>query len=98
MSFEVKKTTFLMNSQNINQHNQSTVETNGNLEHVLQADECNKTHAHDGCGCGKDNVYLLDVVCPRQHNRGHIELVSEPSRTVRRPPKIKNTVYQYICQ
>ena len=27
-------------------------------------------------------VYLLDVLCPRQHNRGHIEPVNEPIRTV----------------
>ena len=39
-----------MNSQYINHNNQSTVD----LKHVLQAEERNKTHAHDGCGCGKD--------------------------------------------
>ena len=24
------------------------------MKHVLQAEEQNKTHAHDLCGCGKD--------------------------------------------
>ena len=39
-----------MNYQYINQHNQSTVVCNGNLKHVRQAEERNKTHAHNGCG------------------------------------------------
>ena len=26
-------------------------------------------------------VYLVDVLCPRQHNKGNIELVNEPTRT-----------------
>ena len=27
-------------------------------------------------------IYLLDVLCPRQHNRGPIEPVKEPTQTV----------------
>ena len=30
----------------------------------------------------KNCVYLLDVLCPRQHNKGHIEPVSKPTRNV----------------
>ena len=36
-------------------------------------------------------VYLLDILCPRQHNKGHIEPINEPTQT-------KSTVYQYIRQ
>ena len=27
-------------------------------------------------------VYLVDVLCPRQHNKGYIEPVNEPTCTV----------------
>ena len=29
----------------------------------------------------KISVFLFDVLCPRQHNKGHIEPVNELSRT-----------------
>ena len=44
-----------MNYPSINQHNEKYCrDCNGNLKHVCQAEEKNKTHAHIGCGCGKD--------------------------------------------
>ena len=55
-----EKKTFSMNYQYINQHNQSTVQTATAIsnmfvnQNVRQSEERNKTHAHNGCGCGKD--------------------------------------------
>ena len=49
-----------MNSQYINQHNQSTVETVTAISNMLfkqkseKKKKKKKKHAHDVCGCGKD--------------------------------------------
>ena len=83
MTFEVKKT-FLMNSQYINHNNQSTVETVTAFSNMFfkQKNEKKKKHIHTmGVVVVKICVYLLDVLCPRQHNKGHIEPANEPTRT-----------------
>ena len=100
MSFEVKKKTFLMNSQYINQHNQSTVETLMAISNMFFKQKSEIKHMHTmGVVVVKICVYLPDVLGPRQHNRGHIERsMSLPELFLGRgrPPKIKSTVYQYI--
>ena len=72
-----------MNSQYINQHNQSTVETVTAISNMFfkQNREIKHMHTMDVVKV-KICVYLLDVLWRRQHNRGHIEPVSEPTRTV----------------
>ena len=72
-----------MNSQYINQHNQSTVETVTAISNMFfkQKSEIKYMHTMDVVVI-KICVYLLDVLWPRQHNRGHIEPVNEPTRTV----------------
>ena len=85
MSFEVKKktTTFLMNSQYINHNNQSTVETVIAISNMFFKQTSEIKHMHTiGVVVVKSFVYLLDVLCPRQHNKSHIEPVDEPARTV----------------
>ena len=87
-----------MNSQYINQHNQSTVETVTAISNMFFKQKNEIKHIHTmGAVVVKICVYLLEVFCPKQHNRGHIELVNEPLElSGRRPPKIKSTIYQYI--
>ena len=82
-----------MNSQYIKQHNQRTVATVTEISNMFfkQTTEIKQMHTM-GVVVVKIYVYLLDVLCPRQHNKSHIEPVSEPTRTVRRP-KIKSTIY-----
>ena len=71
-----------MNSQYINQHNQSTVETVTAISNMFFKQKSEIKHMHtNGVVVVKICVYLLDVLCPRQHNRGHIEPVNEPNRT-----------------
>ena len=83
MSFEVKKKTFLMNSQYINHNNQSTVETVIAISNIFFKQTSEIQHMHTiGVFVVKICIYLLDVLCPRQHNKGHIEPVNEPTRTV----------------
>ena len=82
MSFEVKKT-FLINFQYINQHNQSTVDTVTAISNMFFKQKSEIKHMYTmGVVVVKICVYLLDVLCPRQHNRGHIEPVNEPTRSV----------------
>ena len=72
-----------MNSQYINQHNQITVETVTAISNMFFKQKSEIKHIYMmGVVPVKICVYLLDVLCPRQHNRGHIEPVSEPTRTV----------------
>ena len=78
-----KEKTFLMNSQYINQHNQSTVETVTAISNMFFKQKSEIKHMYTmGVAVVKICVYLLDVLCPRQHNRGHIESVSEPNQTL----------------
>ena len=71
-----------MNSQYINQYNQSTVETVTAISNMFFKQKSEIKHMHtNGVVVVKICVYLLDVLCPRQHNRGHIEPVNEPNRT-----------------
>ena len=67
MSFEVKKKkkkkTFLMNSQYINQHNQSTVETITAVSNMFFKQKSEIKHMHTlGVAVIKICVYLLDVL------------------------------------
>ena len=72
-----------MNSQYITQHNQSTVETVIAISNMFFKQTSDIKHMHTiGVVVVKICVYLLDVLCPRQHNKGHIEPVNEPTRTV----------------
>ena len=83
MSFKVKKKLFSFNSQYINQHNQSTVETVTAISNTFFKQKSEIKHMHTmGVVMVKICVYLLGVFCPRQHNKGHIEPVNEPTRTV----------------
>ena len=78
MSFEEK--IFLMNSQFFNQHNQSTVETVTAISNMFFKQKSDIQHMYTmGVAVVKICVYLLDILCPRQHNRGHIEPVNEPA-------------------
>ena len=71
-----------MNSQYINQHNQSTIEPVTAISNMFFKQKSEIKHMHkNGVVVVKICVYLLDVLYPRQHNRGHIEPVSEPTRT-----------------
>ena len=74
-----------MNSQYINQHNQSTVETVTAISNMFfkqkQKSEIKHMHTIDVVVV-KNCVYFLDVLTPGQHNRGHIEPVNKPTRTV----------------
>ena len=79
MSFEVKKKTFLMNSQYINQHKQSTVETVTATSNMFFKQKSEIKHMHTmGVVLVKICVYLLDILWPRQHDRGHTEPFNEP--------------------
>ena len=63
MSFEVKKKTFLMHSQYINQHNQSTVETVTAISNMFFKQMSEIKHMHTmGVVKVKICVYLLDVL------------------------------------
>ena len=64
------------------------------MTHVLQAEEQNKTHAHDLCSCGKDLCVCLRYYAPDNT----IKVISSPSVSLlalfldrRRPPKTKST-------
>ena len=68
-----------MNSQYINHHNQSTLETVITISNMFFKQKSEIKHMHTmGLVVVKFCVYLLDVLCPRQHNKGHIEPVNEP--------------------
>ena len=72
-----------MNSQYINHNNQSTVKTVTAISNMFFKQKSEIKHMHTmGVVVVKNCVYLLDVLCPRQHNKGHIEQVNEPIRTV----------------
>ena len=63
MSFEVKKKTFLTNSQYINQHNQSTVETVMAISNMFFKPKSEINHMHTmGVVVVKICVYLPDVL------------------------------------
>ena len=75
----------------VNKHNHC----NGDLKHVLKAEEQNKTHAHDCSGCGKDFVCLLEVIFAPDNT---IKVMSSRSLNIfalflgrRRPPRTKST-------
>ena len=74
-----------MNYQYINQYKQSTVETATAISNMFVKQKSEIKHMQTMvvvvvkiCFC------LLGVLWPRQHNKGHIEPVSEPTRTVLR--------------
>ena len=72
-----------MNSRYINHNNQSTAETVIAISNMFFKQTSEIKHMHIiGVVVVKICVYLLDVLCPRQHNKGHIEQVNEPTRTV----------------
>ena len=73
-----------MNSQYINQHNQSTVETVTAISNMFFKQKREIKHMYTMGVVVKKicALFLLDVLWPRQHNRGHIEPVNEPTRTV----------------
>ena len=63
MSFEVKKKTFLMNSQYVNQHNQSTIETVTAISNMFFKQKSEIKHMHTmGVVVVKICVYLLDIL------------------------------------
>ena len=63
MSFEVKKKTFLMNSQYINHNNQSTVETVIAISNMFFKQKSKINYMHTmGVAVVKICVYLLDVL------------------------------------
>ena len=71
-----------MNSQYINHNNQSTIETVTAISNMFFKQKSEIKHIHTmGVVVVKICIYLLDVLCPRQHNKGHIELAKEPTRT-----------------
>ena len=79
MSFEAKKKkTFLTDSQYINHNNQSVVRPVIAISKMFfkQKNEIKHMHTMDVVVV-KVCVYLLHVLCPRQHNKGQIEPVSE---------------------
>ena len=69
MSFKMIKKTFLMNSQYINQQNQSIVETVTAISNMFfkQKSEIKHMHTMDVVVV-KICDYLLDVLCLRQHS------------------------------
>ena len=72
-----------MNSQYINHNNQSTVETVIAILNMFFKQTSKIKHMHTiGVVVVMICVYLLDVLCPRQHNECHIKPVNEPTRTV----------------
>ena len=86
MSFEMQKNV-LMNSQYINQHNQSTVETITAISNMFFKQKSEIKHMHTmGVVVVKGLLFYLfifffDELCPRRHNKGHISPVSESIRT-----------------
>ena len=65
MSFVVKKDFFHELSVSKSMYCR---DLNGNLKHVRQAEERNKTHAHNGCGCGKDLcLFSLGIMAQTTH-------------------------------
>ena len=74
-----------MNYQYINQYNQSTVETATAISNMFVKQKCEIKHMHTMVVVVvKICVCFLGVLWPRQHNKGHIEPVTEPTRTVLR--------------
>ena len=72
-----------MNFQCINHNNQSTVETVTAISNMFLKQKSEIKHMHMmRVVVVKICVYLLDVLCPIQHNKGHIELVREPTQNV----------------
>ena len=70
-----------MNSQYKNHNNQSTVEIVTAISNMFFKQSEIK-HIHTiGVVVVKICVYLLDILCPRQHNKGRIELANEPTPT-----------------
>ena len=71
----------LMNSQSRNQHNQSTLETV--ISNMFFKQKSEIKHMHTMCVVIlKICIYLRDVLWPKQHNRGNIVPIIEPTRTV----------------
>ena len=110
MSFVVKKKTFSMNYQYLNQHNQSTVETSNAISNMFVKQKGEIKHMHTMVvAVVKICVCFLGVSWPRQHIKGHIEPINELlalflGHCRRRPHKTKSTciprahVYRYIRQ
>ena len=71
----------LMNSQYINQRNQSTVDTVNAITNMFFKQKVEVKHMHTKVVV-KIFVCLPEVLCPRQHNKCHVELDSEPTHTV----------------
>ena len=72
-----------MNSQYRNHSNQGTVGTVTAISNMFFKQKSEIKHMHTmGVVVVKICVYLLDVLCPRQRNKGHIEQIIEPTRTV----------------
>ena len=84
-----------MNYQYIYQHNQSTVETATAISNMFVKQKSEIKHIHTMVVVVvKICVCFLGVSWPRQHIKGHIELVSELLALFldrRRPPKTKGT-------
>ena len=80
-----EKKTFSMNYPYINQHNQSTLETATAISNMFVKQKSKIKHMHTMVVVAvKICVCLLGVLWPRQHNKGHIEPVYDPTRTVLR--------------
>ena len=78
-----KKKKLLRTSQYINHNNQSTVGTVMAISKMFFKQKSETKHIHTmDMVVVKIYVYLLDVLRSRQHNKGHIEPVDEPTRTV----------------
>ena len=74
-----------MNYQYINQHNQSAVETATAISNMFVKQKSEIKHMHTMVAVvAKICVYLLGVLWPIQQNKGHIEPVNEPTRSVLR--------------
>ena len=71
-----------MNSQYINHNNQSTVETVTAISNMFFKQKSEIKHIHTiGVVVVKICVYLHEVLCRRQYNKGQIERANEPTRT-----------------
>ena len=81
MSFEVKKN-FFDEFSIYKPHNQSTVETVTAISNMFFKQKSEIKHMYTMGVVVICAFFLLDVLWPKQHNRGHIEPVSEPTRTV----------------
>ena len=78
-----EKKTFSMNSQYINWHNQSTVETVTTIWSMFFKQKSKIKHMHPICVVvEKICIYLLEVLCPRQHKKRLYRARQWTTRTV----------------